>query len=86
MSTNSLGSAQHLSSKFVSSALRSVASSKHSNSKVTNHTNQTGSEQSEDMCDDSSMKKPTVSALQHIVGFQQQLSVKQKLANFHAKL
>lgn len=31
-------------------------------------------------------KPPTVSALQHILGFQQQLSTKQKLANFHAKL
>ena len=61
----------------------SVASSKQSNSKVT------GSEHnSESAADDSSMKKPpTVSALHHYFGHQtQHLSVKQRLANFHAKL
>jgi hypothetical protein len=60
----------------------SVASSKQSNSKMSdNH--------SDSLAEDlSSMKKPPmVSALHHYFGHHQpQLTVKQRLANFHAKL
>lgn len=81
-STNSLGSVQHLNQKQVTSTMMSVGSSKQSNSKMSDH-------HSDSLADDSSsMKKPPiVSALQHFFGSQApQLTVKQRLANFHAKL
>jgi len=80
VSTNSLGSAQHLNNKLVTSTLASVGSSKQSNSKMSD-------QYSDSIADDgSSMKKPPKTTLQPFLSYQPQLTVKQRLANFHAKL